>query len=265
LSSIDDLIARCISEDKKGNDMRARSELLSGAARPKKKAGKAGAKPAIVARMAPADRKAMILARATEFFAEYGLTAQTRPLAAACGVAQRLLYRYFPSKAALLDEVYQQGIVAPFKAVWLVRLKDRTRPFEQRLAEFYGNYYTDVLTRKWLRLFLYASLAEVRMAPDYIVAIILEMLETIVEEAAHDQRVELPRDKAVRHEIGWVLHGAVSHFAIRRHLYAASQKVAEERVLALQMRMFLAGFTATVAEARGFEATRKEPARARQR
>ena len=84
--------------------MRARSELLSGSSRPKK-AGKA----AVVARMAPADRKAMILSRATEFFAEYGLTAQTRALATACGVAQRLLYRYFPSKAALLDEVYQQG------------------------------------------------------------------------------------------------------------------------------------------------------------
>jgi AcrR family transcriptional regulator len=243
--------------------MRARSELLSGTTRPKK-AGKAAGK-AVVARMAPADRKAMILSRATEFFAEYGLTAQTRALAAACGVAQRLLYRYFPSKAALLDEVYQQAIVAPFKAVWLVRLKDRTRPFEQRLAEFYRNYYADVLTRKWLRLFLYASLAEVRMAPDYIAAIILEMLETIVEEAAHDQHVDLPRDRALFHEIGWVLHGAVSHCAIRRHLYAASQQISEDRVLALQMRMFLAGFAAAVAEARGFEANRKELSRGRLR
>lgn len=240
--------------------MRARSKLLSGATR-----AKAVGKVAVVARMAPADRKAMILTRATEFFAEYGLTAQTRALAAACGVAQRLLYRYFPSKAALLDEVYQQAIVAPFKAVWLVRLKDRTRPFEQRLAEFYRNYYADVLTRKWLRLFLYASLAEVRMAPDYIAAIILEMLETIVEEAAHDQRVDLPRDGALLHEIGWVLHGAVSHFAIRRHLYAASRQISEDRVLALQMRMFLAGFAAVVAEARGFEANRKELPRARSR
>lgn len=240
--------------------MRARSKLLSGATR-----AKVVGKVAVVARMAPADRKAMILTRATEFFAEYGLTAQTRALAAACGVAQRLLYRYFPSKAALLDEVYQQAIVAPFKAVWLVRLKDRTRPFEQRLAEFYRNYYADVLTRKWLRLFLYASLAEVRMAPDYIVAIILEMLETIVEEAAHDQRVDLPRDAALLHEIGWVLHGAVSHFAIRRHLYAASRQISEDRVLALQMRMFLAGFAAVVAEARGFEANRKELPRARSR
>ena len=240
--------------------MRARSELLSGSSRPKK-AGKA----AVVARMAPADRKAMILSRATEFFAEYGLTAQTRALASACGVAQRLLYRYFPSKAALLDEVYQQGIAAPFKAVWLVRLKDRTRPFEERLAEFYRNYSAEVLTRKWLRLFLYASLAEVRMAPDYIAAIILEMLETIVEEAAHDQQVELPRDPALLHEIGWVLHGAVSHFAIRRYLYAASQQISEDRVLALHMRMFVAGFAAAVAEARELDVTRKEPPRGRRK
>jgi AcrR family transcriptional regulator len=242
--------------------MRARSGLLSGTARPKK-AGKAAGKATVVARMAPADRKAMILSRATEFFAEYGLTAQTRALAAACGVAQRLLYRYFPSKAVLLDEVYQQAIVAPFKAVWLVRLKDRTRPFEQRLAEFYRNYYADVLTRKWLRLFLYASLAEVRMAPDYISAIIIEMLETIVEEAAHDQRVELPRDRILLHEIGWVLHGTVSHFAIRRHLYAASQRISEDRVLALHIRMFIAGFSATVAEAQAFEANCVELPRAR--
>jgi AcrR family transcriptional regulator len=248
--------------------MRARSELLSGTARPKKageKAGNAADRAAVVARMAPADRKAMILSRATEFFAEYGLTAQTRALAAACGVAQRLLYRYFPSKAALLDEVYQQAIVAPFKAVWLVRLKDRTRPFEERLAEFYRNYYAEVLTRKWLRLFLYASLAEVRMAPDYIAAIILQMLEAIVEEAAHDQRVDLPRDRALLHEIGWALHGAVSHLAIRRHLYAASQQISEDRVLALHLRLFLAGFSATVAEARGFEANAEELPRARSR
>lgn len=240
--------------------MRARSGLLSGATQ-SKPAGKAP----VVARMAPADRKAMILSRATEFFAEYGLTAQTRALAVACGVAQRLLYRYFPSKAALLEQVYQEAIVAPFKAVWLVQLKDRTRPFEQRLSEFYRNYYAAVLTRKWLRLFLYASLAEVRMAPDYIATIIMEMLETIVAEAANDQQVELPRDRILVHEIGWVLHGTVSHFAIRRHLYAASQRISEDRVLSLHIRMFLSGFSAVVAEARAFEANCRELPRSRSR
>jgi AcrR family transcriptional regulator len=231
--------------------MRARSKLLSGApaVRP---AGEKGKAP-VVARMAPAERKAMILARATDFFAEYGLTAQTRALAAACGVAQRLLYRYFPSKAALLDEVYQEAIVSPFKAVWLVQLKDRTRPIETRLVEFYRYYYSVVLTRKWLRLFLYASLAEAKMAPDYNAAIIHELLETIVAEAAHAQKVELPRDPVLLHEMGWALHGNVSHFAIRRHIYAASQQILEERVVALHVRLFLTGFAEMAAAARAFE------------
>jgi AcrR family transcriptional regulator len=233
--------------------MKARSEQLSGVAGVRRSGP--------VPRLPPAQRKAMILARATEFFAEYGLTAQTRALAEACGIAQRLLYRYFPSKAALLAEVYEAAIIAPFKAVWLVQLKDRSQPLEKRLNTFYRNYVSAVLTRKWLRLFLYASLAEARMAPDYIQAIIMEMLETIVAEAAHEQRVTVPRDRALVHEIGWVLHGAVSHFAIRRHLYDASQAIAEERVLALHIRAFLAGFAATMAQARSFGMARPRVAR----
>jgi AcrR family transcriptional regulator len=225
--------------------VKARSELLIGAhapSRPKK----AGPVPRL-----PADqRKALILARAGDFFAEYGLTAQTRPLAAACGVTQRLLYRYFPSKAALLAEVYGEAIVAPFKAVWMVQLKNRAQPVEDRIVAFYRNYYREVLTRKWLRLFLYASLAEVTMAPDYTQAIVMEMLETIVAEVAHEQGVTVPRQRKTVHEIGWVLHGAVSHLAIRRHLYKLSQEIDEDKVLALQVRSFIAGFAASVEMAR---------------
>jgi AcrR family transcriptional regulator len=228
--------------------VRARSALLSGTARPKRP--RKGS-PAL--RLPPAERKAQILARASEFFAEYGLTGQTRALAQACGVTQRLLYRYFPSKAALLAEVYGEAILAPFRAVWLVRFKDRSRPLEERLYAFYRDYYHGVLTRKWLRLFLYASLAEANMAPDYTQAIVMEMLETVVAEVAREQRVSVPRRRETVHEIGWVLHGAVVHFAIRRHLYDLSQNVDEEQVIALHVRAFIAGFAATVAAAKANE------------
>lgn len=234
--------------------MRARSKLVSGAPRqrPRQWAARSSAKAAVVPRLPPAERRAQILAKASDFFAEYGLTAQTRALATACGVAQRLLYRYFPSKSALLDEVYRETIVSPFKAVWLVQLRDRSRPIQQRLLDFYGNYYATVLTRKWMRLFLYASLAEARMAPDYISAIVFDLLETIVREAAHEQHVELPTDPALMHEVGWTLHGAVSHLAIRRHLYAASLDIPEERILALHVHAFLAGFASLNEQARAF-------------
>jgi AcrR family transcriptional regulator len=229
--------------------MKARSQLLSGAGRPKRRS--TTKKP--VPRMAPEERRALILQRAIEFFAEYGLTAQTRALADACGVAQRLLYRYFPSKAALLSEVYEEAIASPFKAVWLVQLKDRNRPWEERLTAFYCQYYSKLLTRRWLRLFLYASLAEARMAPDYNEAILLDTLEFIARETAADQNVELPAGLPLAHELAYVLHGTISHFAIRQHIYGASQNVPVDNIIALQVRSFLAGFATAAATARALE------------
>jgi AcrR family transcriptional regulator len=192
------------------------------------------------------ERREHILQHAAEFFSEYGLTGQTRSLAAACGVSQRLLYRFFPSKAALLREVYSETIIGPFKAVWLAQLTDRSKPVEERLNQFYRDYFRTILTRKWLRLFLYASLAESEMAPDYIAAIIKDLMETVSRETAHEQRVDLPDDPALLHEIGWTLHGAVSHFAIRRHLYKASREISEDRVLAMHIAAFVHGFPSLV-------------------
>ena len=105
----------------------------------------------------------------------------------------KLLYRFFPNKEALLQEVYKDAIIGPFKAVWLPQLKDRSRPVEERLITFYEDYFANVLTRKWLRLFLYSSLAEEHMAPDYISDIIKGLMETIVEEVIHEQNHSLPR------------------------------------------------------------------------
>jgi AcrR family transcriptional regulator len=190
------------------------------------------------------ERRAQILDQASKFFAEYGLTAQTRALADSCGVSQRLLYSFFPSKAALLEEVYRSEIAGPFKAIWFADLKDRTQSVEQRLIRFYSEYYDTVTTRRWLRLFLYASLAEMAMAPTYIAAIVTHMLEIIVAEAALEQKLKVPDDPALVQEVGWVLHGAVSHLAIRRHVYANTNPLPAHEVVALHVRSFLGGLGA---------------------
>ena len=195
-------------------------------------------------RLPHAMRRAQILAKASEFFAEYGLTAQTRALAEVCGVSQRLLYSFFPSKSALIEEVYRSEIAGPFKSVWIAQLEDRSRPVADRLVTFYRDYYEGVLTRRWLRLFLYASLADVAMAPTYITAILSSMLETVVRESAAEPGLALPRDKAKTQEIGWVLHGAVSHLAIRRLIYGNTNPIAPGEVIRMQVQSFLAGLPA---------------------
>ena len=187
-------------------------------------------------RLAAEARRVQILDQAAIFFAEHGFTAQTRALADACGIAQRLLYRYFPSKSVLIEEVYQREILAPFRAVWVTTLEDRSLAMETRLSRFYAAYFETVLTRRWLRLFLFASLdAEAELVPNYIQSIVVRLTRTIAAEAAHEQGLRLPADGALVDEIGW---------AIRRHLYRASRGVCADAVLTLHIRSFLAGLPA---------------------
>lgn len=225
--------------------MKAKSAALAATRQdPPARRAKAPAKRKATVRMPAAERRALILEKAYEFFAEYGLTAQTRGLADACGVSQRLLYSAFPNKAALLNAVYDANIAGPFKAIWFVQLRDRSKPVERRLLDFYGEYCAAILTRRWLRLFLYSSLAEVEMASTYIGAIIRTLLETVVEEAAAEAGLELPADRALLQELGWSLHGNISHLMIRRHIYHDQTAMAIDDVIAVHVRVFLAGMRA---------------------
>lgn len=224
--------------------MKAKSDRLTATRQQNSTASPKGGVRRATVRMPTAERRAQILNKAFEFFSEYGLTAQTRALADACGVSQRLLYSVFPNKSALINAVYETEIAGVFKAVWFVQLRDRSKPMAQRLNEFYRQYYGTVLTRRWMRLFLYASLAEVEMATTYISSIILHLLETMMEEAAHEAGLALPQNQAELQEIGWILHGAVSHLAIRRHIYHGATSLDVEKVIALQVGSFLAGLKA---------------------
>lgn len=229
--------------------MKAKSAVLSSKRSPP--ADKpAGGKRRATARLPASERRAQIQAKAFEFFSEYGLTAQTRALAEACGVSQRLLYSAFPNKAALINAVYEAEIAGPFKAIWFVQLRDRKVPLAERLKKFYGEYYETILTRRWLRLFLYSSLAEVEIAPTYIAAIIGTLLQTIVEEAAFDCGLEVPADPALVQEIGWTLHGNVSHLAIRRHIYGNASTMSVHDVISLHVAAFLALMPTVLAPAR---------------
>ena len=223
--------------------MRARSQQLK--SQSKSKTDRSARR----TRLPRAERRELILEQAGQFFSEYGLTGQTRELATACGVSQRLLYQLFPTKADLLSEVYARTILGPFQGAWIVELADRTEPVEERLNRFYEGYLQEVLTRQWLRLFLYASLAESDMAPSYIASILTRLLETIVDETAAEQGVEVPDDPSLKREIGWTLHGAISHLAIRRRVYRGATEVPEARVARLYVRGFVAGFADVVAEA----------------
>ncbi len=192
-------------------------------------------------------RKALVLNKAYEFFSEHGPSAKTRALAAYCGVSQRLLYSLFPNKAALLSAVYEAEISGPFKTSWLPLLTNRTIEIVARLVNFYQDYYETILTRKWLRFFLYNSLQEVSVAPQFIASIVTQLVELIVQEVAFECQLRLPKNQeAFIQEVGWVLHGAVSHLAIRRHIYADQRSVDINQVIEAQVKIFISGLSSVL-------------------
>ena len=186
------------------------------------------------------DRRAQILEKAILFFSEYGLTGQTRHLAVACGVSQRLLYRYFPNKAALLDEVYREAIAKPFDETWLADLGDAAVPLSDRLRQFYARYTEAVLQRRWLRLFLYSALAENPMPAAYADSIVNRMLDVVVRIAARDLGAALPQDVEEVRRLGWTLHGAIVLGGIRRHIYRIIDDAAWQRESECAIDTFLA-------------------------
>jgi AcrR family transcriptional regulator len=212
-------------------------------AAPGQTSGKAAAKTG-PKRLPRAERQALVLSKAADYFAEHGLNAQTRAIAEACGISQRLLYSLFPSKAALVEAVYNREVAGIFKAMWFVELKDRSVPLEKRLVTFYRDYYETVMTRRWLRLFLYSSLADLRMASTYTNAIVAHALEIVVTEVAYDARKGVPANPDELAEIGWILHGAVSHLAIRRRIYANENPMPVKKVIEMSVKSFLASVPA---------------------
>lgn len=109
-------------------------------------------------RLTPAAREREIVEAAADFFAEVGLDGQTRELAARLGVTQPLIYRYFPSKQALIDRVYDEVYLNRWDTARERALHDRSLPIRTRLIAFYHYYVTELLTERWLRIYLYAAL-----------------------------------------------------------------------------------------------------------
>jgi AcrR family transcriptional regulator len=107
-------------------------------------------------RMLPEDREQQIVEKAIEHFATHGFSGSTRELAKRIGVTQPLLYRYFPSKEALIDRVYNE--IYRWDPQWESLIADRSIPLQERLCTLYKAYSHVILQREWIRTFIFAGL-----------------------------------------------------------------------------------------------------------
>ena len=110
----------------------------------------------------------MIVTEAIRFFAEEGFDGQLRTLAERIGITHSVLYRHFPSKDALIAQVYQDVYVSRMRPEWTAMLCDRSKPLGDRLCVFYRDYTAAIFHRDWIRIFLFAGLKGVDINAPYL-------------------------------------------------------------------------------------------------
>lgn len=201
-------------------------------------------------RMAPDDRERLIAKEAISFFAEFGFDGQTRELARRLKITQPLLYRYFPSKEALIDRVYQDVFLNRWSPDWDSWIKDRSRPIEERLTRFYKDYARVILSYEWVRLFLFAGLKGVDINERSISTVLERIYPSVIGELrlTYDcpSLSELPMTETETERL-LSLHNSIFFLGIRRWIYHAPFPGDQGEAVAALVRAFLNG-TAPIME-----------------
>lgn len=201
-----------------------------------------------------AEREQRIVEAATHFFAEHGFAGQTRELAKTMGITHSAIFRYFPTKEALIERVYEHVFVARWDARWKALITDRSQSLEDRLVRFYIEYAERIFDAQWMRIFMFAGLKGHAMTDRYLSLVRNQFIKPACGELR--ATLGLPNvDKVpitVREEEAfWALHGSIFYLGIRRFVYGVRTHRDQAQIIRDGVRTFIAGVPAVVREALG--------------
>ena len=207
-------------------------------------------------RLPAAERKAIILHEAALFFAREGFAASTRDLADQLGVRQALLYKYFPSKEALLEEVFEKVFSVHWAMAWSKVLFDSSRSLEERLTHCYAAQL-EVEDGIALRLFLRAALDGLLLPARRLELVKEKLVLPVIAELR--QEANLPGFDAQPLTIGefelfMLLHSSIIFYAMRTYIYGGPMTPDTPAVVRLSVGAFLNGARASLASLHGPEA-----------
>ncbi len=206
-------------------------------------------------RKPPEARKAELLAQAIAFFSEEGFDGGTRDLARRIGITQPLIYRYFPSKDDLINEVYRAVYLSQWKDGWTEGLRDRRKPLRDRLLAFYADYTATIFNRTWMRIFFFAGLKGLDINTRYIGRVVSHLLTPICREA----RATVGADPdgpitPAEIELAWTMHGAIFYQGIREHIYGLPGPIDYPAATEAAVDMYLRVMPDIIAKATGSQA-----------
>ena len=196
-------------------------------------------------RMNTADRKRQILDRAIQFFARYGIDGQLRNLTKELGVTHTLLYHYFPTKDALIQEVYKEVFESRWKPEWEQLLDDESLTPEEKFIAFYIDYSNTVLTYDFVRILIFSGLSDHSISDRFFELIRSRLLPRLIRETRKYCKRPLnskPTERELEFLMG--LHGGIFYIGMRRWIYGQAIYAAEipdtqEEIIRDRVRSYL--------------------------
>ncbi|MGY3038595.1 AcrR family transcriptional regulator [Rhodanobacter sp. TND4EL1] len=212
-------------------------------------------------RLAPEEREREIIEGAVRFFAEVGFDGGLRELALRLGITHQNLFRYFPTKEALIDRVYQEVYLSRWQPEWEHLLRQPDKSLEVRLTEFYKAYLDTIFRYDWVRIFVFAGLKGVSISQRYLVLIQAKVIEPLVMELralSGDTSARKSPPSAEELEVAWGLHGELFYLGVRRWVYDMPVPDDLDGVIEAAIIRFLRGAPAALREVAKRE-LRKKP------
>jgi AcrR family transcriptional regulator len=197
--------------------------------------------PEVTRRLAREDREELIVQKAIRYFATYGFSASTRELAKEIGVSQPLLYRYFPNKEALADRVFHEVYLSRWNPDWEEILRDRSRPLNERLLDFYKQYGRVILKSDWIRIFIFAGLTREGINNRYLARLRERIFDVVLAEMRRQFKIADPTPQEYEDEIEfiWGLHAAIFYVGVRKWIYGLQVPKDLDRLIEQQVHAFL--------------------------
>jgi AcrR family transcriptional regulator len=195
------------------------------------------------------DREREIAQAAVAFFAEVGFDGDTRELARRMGVTQSLIFRYFPSKAALIERVYQEVYVGRWNTYWESIIADRSIPLQERLLRFYKDYARVALTYDWVRIFMFSGLRGENINTRYLEFLRSRVLEPIAKELRAElglpgfEEVPLTEEEV---ELIWGINARVFYLGQRLWIFNAPLTMDIDQIIDQTITSYLAGAKLTI-------------------
>jgi len=184
-----------------------------------------------------------------KFFAEVGFGGDTRELARRAHVTHPLLFRYFPSKDALIERVYDEVYLGRWNPQWETLIHDASIPLRSRMVRFYTLYAQTILTYEWVRLIMFAGLKGADLNRRFFDRVTERIVAPICHEIRQHYGLPDVRKRPLTQtelELVWGVNSRIFYFGVRKYIYGMTVPENLDELIEAEVRTFFDGVRHTL-------------------